>query len=205
MFANEDLIKGNEMGIFNIFKYMFSEWVADMGYDTDEMVQANPGRFVEWARQHWDEIVVDKWEEISPKLQANADAFKYSCDVLRNDWKLWQWLFAWWPMLTLSGRQPLKNQPTAMTCSIGFKFKDGREFRFDMNTANEGEEHFKHDGPLCTLLRVQLNRTIDAISDNGLDALYGRYAKPAIEAQGCGAGDAATEPAQAPEQKDEQV
>lgn len=176
MSADDSLVKDNEMGIFNVFKYMFSEWVAECSYDTDQMQKANAGRFVEWCRSHWQEKITDCWCELEKRLFANSDCYSWATQLLKDDWRVWQALFAWWPMLSLAGREPLKHQPTLMHVSITVGFNDNKAVQFVIPTINSGQQHFKHDGPICTLLRVQANQAIEAIMDNGLDKLYEKHA-----------------------------
>ncbi len=162
---------------FRLFKHLFGEWVALLGYDTEQMRKAHAGRFIEWCRAKWKENVTDKWPELETGLQLTSNTYVMAEQVLKNDWMIWQMIFVWWPALSLAGRAPLKHVPQFLHLSFTLGFPDGKIVQIAVPTQQvENVEQFKHDGPLTMLMRVQTGQVVETIMEHGIDALYDKYA-----------------------------
>lgn len=169
-----------EQRLFGIFKYLFGEWVAEQDYDTEQMQKANAGKFIDWCRANWALKQPELTALVDNMPPGDDDPLATAGKLLDNDWNVWQVLFVWWPILSLAGRQPLQNRPAFLHVSFTFGFPDGRGVQLSIPTQNGGEEHFKHDGYLCALLRSQVERVIESIGEQGLDALYEKFGVPLL-------------------------
>lgn len=172
-----------EQRLFALFKHLFGEWVAEQNYDTEQMQRANAGTFIAWCRKNWNAMVRDNWERVMAFLNVETDAeskqlYETGHGMLFTDFAIWQVVFTWWPMLSLAGRQPLKRQPMFIHLSLTIGYPDGKGVQIVVPTQNQGEQHFKHDGYLCSLLRTQTTQIIESLMANGLDAMYDKFAQP---------------------------
>lgn len=173
-----------EQKLFGMFKYLFGEWVEAQGFDTEQMRKAHAGKFILWCREQWgtDDNLEKKLNEAIPQL--TADDYILARKLLFRDFEIWQVIFVWWPILSLAGRKPLQHKLAFTHVQFTFGFADGTGVQLTAEAQNKGEEHFKSDGYMCSLLRSQVENVIESVMKTGLDAMYDNFGVPLVNKQG---------------------
>lgn len=173
-----------EQKLFGIFKCLFGEWIEAQGFDTEQMQKAHAGKFILWCREQWnaDEDFEKKLAAAIPQL--TADDYATARKLLFRDFEIWQVIFVWWPILSLAGRRPLQNKLAFAHVQFTFGFQDGTGVQLTVEAQNRGEEHFKSDGYMCSLLRSQVENVIESVMKTGLDEMHEKFGVPLVDRHG---------------------